>query len=87
MNDLRLLAAILQVGLVTAFVLGLGGAFIPGPLGTASAVGALAVLVGAPVLRVAWLTVDWGRAGDRRFAVFGAALLVVLAVSGVVAVL
>jgi hypothetical protein len=87
MNDLRLLATILQGALVAAFVLGLGGAFVPGPVGTASAVAALAVLVGAPVLRVAWLTVDWHRAGDKRFALVGEALLVILVVSGVVALL
>mgnify|MGYP003118494256 CR=1 FL=1 len=85
MNDLGRLAAVFRVALGVAFVLALGGAFLPGVAGTASAVGALVVLAGAPVVRVAWLTVDWSRAGDRRFALVGVALLAVLATGGIVA--
>ncbi|MCD9624362.1 hypothetical protein [Rhabdothermincola salaria] len=85
MNDLARLAGIFRVALGLAFVLALGGAFLPGRAGTASAVAALVVLAGAPVVRVAWLTIDWARTGDRRFALVGGALLVVLATGGIVA--
>jgi hypothetical protein len=85
MSDLRLLSSILRAGLVVAFALALGGAFIPGAVGTASAVACVALLVAAPVLRVGWLTVDWVRAGDRRFAALGGVLLAVLVTSALVA--
>jgi hypothetical protein len=83
-GDLALLARILQVGLVVAFVLALGGAFLPGRAGHVCVVAMLAVLIGAPVLRVAWLTVDWARERDRLFVALGLVLLTVLAVSAVV---
>ena len=85
MSDLRVLSSILRVGLIGAFALALGGAFIPGTVGTASAVACVALLIAAPVLRVAWLTVGWTRQGDRRFAALGGVLLGVLVASAVVA--
>ncbi len=85
MNDVRALVRVLQVALVLAFVLALGGAFLPGQIGTASSVACIAVLVGAPVLRVGWLTALWVRMRDRRSALSGAALLLVLLVSAGVA--
>jgi uncharacterized membrane protein len=85
MSDLRLLASILRIGLVAAFVLALGGAFVPGTVGRVSSVVCIALLIAAPVLRVGWLTVDWARAGDRRFAALGAVLLGVLVASAIVA--
>ena len=47
MNDVRALVRTLQVALVLAFVLALGGAFLPGRIGTASSVACIAVLIGA----------------------------------------
>ena len=85
MSDLARLAGIFRIALGVAFVFALGGAFLPGAAGTASSVAALVVLTGAPVVRVVWVTVDWHRTGDRRFTLVGVALLVVLAVSGIVA--
>jgi hypothetical protein len=85
MNDLRALGWVLRALLGLAFLAALGGAFLPGRAGTVSAVACVAVLVGAPVLRVGWLTVGWLRQGDRRFAALGGVLLVVLAASGAVA--
>lgn len=84
LRDLALLARILQVALVVAFVLALGGAFIPGRAGQLSEVALLVVLIGAPVLRVAWLTVDWARERDRLFVGLGLVLLAVMAVSGLI---
>jgi len=82
--DLAVLAGILRVALVVAFVLALGGAFVPGEVGRWSEIALMGVLIGAPVLRVAWLTVDWFRERDRRFAALGLVLLAVLATSGLV---
>ncbi len=84
LRDLALLARILQVALVVAFVLALGGAFVPGRVGHISEVALLVVLIGAPVLRVAWLTVDWARERDRVFVGLGLVLLAVMAVSGLI---
>jgi hypothetical protein len=85
MNDVRALVRTLQVALVLALALALGGAFLPGRVGTASSVACIVVLVGAPVLRVGWLTAIWVRMRDRRSAVSGAALLLVLLASAGVA--
>jgi hypothetical protein len=84
LRDLAVLARILQVALVVAFVLALGGAFVPGRVGHVSEVAMLVVLIGAPVLRVAWLTVDWARERDRVFVGLGLVLLAVMAVSGLI---
>jgi hypothetical protein len=84
LRDLAVLARILQVALVVAFVLALGGAFVPGRVGDVSEVALLVVLIGAPVLRVAWLTVDWARERDRVFVGLGLVLLAVLAASGLI---
>jgi hypothetical protein len=83
-GDLALLGSILHAGLVVAFVLALAGALLPGRVGQVSGTIGLVVLIGAPVVRVGWLTVDWSREGDRRFAALGLVLLAVLGVSGVV---
>jgi hypothetical protein len=55
-DDLALLASILRVALVAAFVLSLAGALLPGRPGQVAEIVGLGVLIGAPVLRVAWLT-------------------------------
>ena len=72
-------------GTVAAFALALVGAVVPGPVGAVCAVGCLVVLIGAPVVRVLWLTVGWAHHGDRRFAALGLVMLGVLAVSGLTA--
>ncbi len=87
MNDFRTLSKILMVALVATFVCALGGAFIPGPVGTVSGTACIVFLIAAPVLRVAWLVVDWTRTRDVKFALLGCALLVVLAASGAIALL
>jgi len=81
------LATLMQVALVVAFLLALGGAFLPGTAGRASGTLCVAVLISAPILRVLWLTVSWVRDGDLRFALFGAVLLAVLAVGSALAFL
>jgi len=81
------LAAVMQTALIAAFLLALGGAFVPGAIGHASGVACVALLICAPVARVGWLTVEWARTGDRRFALLGAVLLGVLVTSGLLAFL
>lgn len=84
MTDLGGLRRLLQGALVVTFVAALGGAFVPGSVGRVSEWVCLVALIGAPVVRVAWLTVAWLREGDRRFAVVGGALLAVLVTSFVI---
>lgn len=83
--SMQRLATLMQVALVAAFALALGGAFIPGRPGQVSGMICVVVLVAAPVIRVAWLTAAWARMGDRRFAVLGGALLTVLTAGAVLA--
>lgn len=85
MPGLQRLASLMQAALVGAFLLALGGAFIPGAVGHASGVACVLVLIGAPILRVAWLTTSWARTGDRRFATMGVLLLLVLTTGAVIA--
>ena len=81
------LAGLMQTALIAAFLLALGGAFVPGAVGHASGVACVVLLISAPVVRVGWLTVEWARTGDHRFALLGALLLGVLATSGALAFL
>ena len=85
MNDLKVLSRILSVALAVTFLFAFGGAFIPGTAGQWSGTACIAVLIAAPVLRVAWLVVDWTRIGDLRFSLLGSTLLMILAFSGVIA--
>ncbi len=85
MNDFKLLGRILQIALFVTFAFALGGAFIPGSIGHASGTACIVILIIAPVVRVGWLVVDWVRQGDKRFALLGCLLLLVLATSGAIA--
>jgi len=84
MNDLEVLSKILTIALVVTFACALGGAFLPGTIGVWSGRACIVILIAAPVLRVAWLVVDWTRTRDVKFALLGCALLVVLATSGAI---
>jgi multisubunit Na+/H+ antiporter MnhB subunit len=68
-----------------AFAAALAGLLLPDPGGAAASAVAVAVVVGAPLLRVAWLAVRWHRRGDRRYAGVAAALLLVVAAGSVIA--
>jgi hypothetical protein len=76
----RLLRA---AGLV-AFVLAAAGAVLGGAAGEALGLGAVGVVVGMPLLRVAMLGVGWAREGDTRFAAAAGVLLVVIAIGAAV---
>lgn len=77
-----LLARALRVLLVSGAVLAVA-ALAPGPVGAVSGRALLGVLIGAPLLRVAYLSVRWARLGDRRFAAVGLLLLVITVVGTV----
>jgi hypothetical protein len=83
--SMQRLAGLMQVALVAAFALALGGAFIPGRIGHACGAAGIVILIVAPIVRVAWLTTSWARVGDRKFSLLGGALLTVLAVGAVLA--
>ena len=68
-----------------AFVAAVAGVALPGPAGEVASGAAVAVVVGAPLLRVAWLAVRWYRRGDRRYASVAAALLLVVGTGSVLA--
>lgn len=50
-------------------------------------IGALSLVIAAPILRVLWLIRRWAQEGDWRFVSIGAGLLGVIAAGAVVAVL
>lgn len=75
---------LLHVATLLVFVAAVVG-LLPGPLGTAGAVGAVTVAIVAPVLRVGWLAVRWARRGDAHFAICAAGLVLVVLSGSVVA--
>lgn len=66
---------------------GVLGAVLPGRAGIATATGAVAAIVAAPLGRVAWLTFRWSQEHDRRFELLGAVLLAVVAAGAALAAL
>ena len=56
-----------RVAVGVALGLALAGLVVPDPLSGGCAVGAIVVVMVAPLLRVGWLAVRWFRRGDRRF--------------------
>lgn len=63
----------------TAALLGLAGALLPGSVGAAAAVATVGLVMGVPLLRVAWLVLRLGQERDTRFVVTGIALLTAVA--------
>ena len=66
-------------------VAGVLGALLPGAAGIAVATAAVAAVVAAPLVRVAWLTFRWTQEDDRRFVTLGVALLTVVAAGAALA--
>jgi len=79
--------AMLAVLIRVAFVAALAGLLLPDPVGPAASALAVAVVVAAPLLRVAWLAVRWYLRGDRRYAAVAASLLLVVGAGSVLALL
>jgi hypothetical protein len=61
------------------------GLLLPDPVGQAASATAVSVVVGAPLVRVAWLAVRWYRRGDRRYAAMAGFLLLIVGVGAVLA--
>jgi hypothetical protein len=68
-----------------ALVAAVAGVLLPDPAGEVGAGVAVAVVVGAPLVRVAWLAIRWYRRGDRRYAAVATGLLFVVATGSVLA--
>jgi hypothetical protein len=79
------LSAWLRAAIIGTLVASLLGATVPGTAGRWLGGVAIAVIVGAPLLRVGYLAIRWGRIGDRRFAWVAFALLAVIAVGAAAA--
>jgi hypothetical protein len=75
---MRTAARLLDGASAVAFVLGVLAVALPGRAATAAGVVAVAVVAGAPLVRVAWLGGRWARKGDTRFALLAGALLAVV---------
>jgi hypothetical protein len=56
----------------------LAGLLLPDPAGTVASALAVAVVVAAPLFRVAWLAARWYRRGDRRYAAVAVGLLLIV---------
>ena len=69
-----------------AFVAALAGVVLPAPVGTLASGVAVAVVIAAPLLRVAWLAIRWYLRGDRRYAAVAASLLMVVGSGSLVAI-
>lgn len=76
------LARLLRGGLWLTFAIALVG-LLPGDAGRVGGWILMGMLIGTPLLRVAYLVVRWARGGDWRFALVGAALLATTAVGTV----
>ena len=71
------LAPSLRIATIATVVLALLG-LLPGAFHTAGAMAAVVLVVGAPIIRVLWLSIRWGIVGDLRFSLTAAGLLVVV---------
>ena len=76
------------LGFFTWVALGaaVAGLLLPDPIGTAASAVAVGVVGGAPLVRVAWLSIRWYLRGDRRYAAVAAALLLIVSTGAVLAV-
>ncbi len=74
-----------RVALVAVLVAAAVAALLPDEAGSTAGALMVALLVAAPLVRVAWLGIRWARKGDRRFALVAAGLLAVVAAGTAVA--
>jgi hypothetical protein len=71
------LAPTLRIATIATVVLALLG-ILPGAFHTAGATAAVVLVVGAPIIRVLWLSIRWCIVGDLRFSLTGGGLLAVV---------
>ena len=83
----RRLIRFLQVAATLVFALAVASVVLPGTAGRLAADAMVAVIVGAPVVRVLWLLVRWVRRRDWRFVAAASALLVVVAAGAAIGLL
>lgn len=72
------LSRALSIAVNVAAVLVLGALLLPERVGEVAGGALLVVLVATPLLRVGWFVQRWFRRGDPKFALVGAAVLVVV---------
>lgn len=76
----RRLARFLRIAAYATFALAAAALVLPGEARRLAGALVVVVLVGVPLVRLAWLGHRWMRKGDRRFAVVAAGLgLIILA--------
>ena len=71
--------------LYVAAGLALATVVLPPRFGRWTGTAMVAVLIGVPLWRVAWFVARWVRRGDRRYALVGAGVLVVVAIGAALA--
>ena len=81
------MARVLQWAAIAALVLGMAAVVLPADVGRPFAWGSVALVVMAPLARVAWLAVRWVQRRDLRFAALAFSLLLVVALGAALAVL
>ncbi len=81
----RPLSVALSRALVLAAALAVAALIVPGPAGRYLGEALVAILIAAPLLRVAWFVVRWFRRGDPRFAMVGVGVLSVISIGLVIA--
>jgi hypothetical protein len=84
-NRFDRLSTLLRISVVTTAALACGALFTRG--GPAATLGGamVAVLVGTPLVRVAWFVQRWFRRGDPRYALVGMTVLTVVGVGALIA--
>ena len=68
-----------------ALAAAVAGLLLPDPIGDAASAVAVGVVVGIPLVRVAWLALRWYHRGDRRYAAVAGALLLIVGTGAVLA--
>ena len=81
----RFLVVFLRLAVSVTFVFGLAELLAPEDFRLVLGVGMVAMLIGAPLVRVVWLDARWWRRGDWRFAGVGLGLLGVVSTGAVLA--
>jgi hypothetical protein len=81
------MALALRLTTIVALLLAAGAVVLPGAAGEGAAIGAVSLVVAAPLLRVAWLAVRWVVRRDVAYAVRALGLLLIVVGSAAAALL